>query len=602
MLCASCDIERLPHGDLPEDWIDKNSTESLDALLTGCYGEMKGWADVMHRCGEYAGDNIMIRGTTTDPFYEFITYAHTTDNTRVSNFWNRSYKIIAQASNIINHFPEGQDEVSDQKLGECYFMRGMMYFYLCRAFGRPYYQRPKYNKGVPIVNGTPEATEKLRLPDRSTVYAVYKQIIADLEHAAQLMTIPQGPSRASRNAAYALLSRVYLHMSGTYKEPSIPHALLAAEYATKVIEAPEYSLLPRERFMLYNTIKPENNPESIFVVKRLASEFAGNDLYYTIGGMYAKINGIGWGEMYASAKYLKLLDETGRNDWRSGIAGLTDARAAFIVPQYEEDKEEVFRFIKHVYPARKGNTEEQQIGFNYIQATILQKQGQLYCVEYPILYRYDSSASSGIAPVTDEAGNEVTTRVEYPLTPVSEQEEIYEIENYNTNNNLEPVLIRCRGVIDRRIKLNQGYPMFYITKCSLEEEGSQLHSPIISRLGEIYLNRAEAYAKLERYEEARKDLNKVRERSLPGESYPTLNASNAAERIEKERQLELAFQAERTFDVYRNGNTMVRRYPGAHSAMEDISPTDFRVVYYIPQSAINAYPPESTLTQNPTSN
>ena len=182
-------------------------------------------------------------------------------------------------------------------------MRGMMYFYLCRAFGRPYYQRPKYNKGVPIVNGTPEATEKLRLPDRSTVYAVYKQIIADLEHAAQLMTIPQGPSRASRNAAYALLSRVYLHMSGTYKEPSIPHALLAAEYATKVIEAPEYSLLPRERFMLYNTIKPENNPESIFVVKRLASEFAGNDLYYTIGGMYAKINGIGWGEMYASAKY-----------------------------------------------------------------------------------------------------------------------------------------------------------------------------------------------------------------------------------------------------------------------------------------------------------
>ena len=38
--------------------------------------------------------------------------------------------------------------------------------------------------------------------------------------------------------------------------------------------------------------------------------------------------------------------------------------------------------------------------------------------------------------------------------------------------------------------------MFYITKCSREGENSHLHSPVISRLGEVYLNRAEAEAKL----------------------------------------------------------------------------------------------------------
>ena len=131
---------------------------------------------------------------------------------------------------------------------------------------------------------------------------------------------------------------------------------------------------------------------------------------------------------------------------------------------------------------------------------------------------------------------------------------------------------------------------------------NQLHSPVISRLAEIYLNRAEAYAKLGLYDEARADLNLVRERSIPGAGYPTLDASNAPERIDKERQLELAFQAERSFDVYRNGGRLERHYPGPHDAMLEVEPTDWRVMYLIPQSAINSYPAGSTLTQNPISN
>ena len=68
--------------------------------------------------------------------------------------------------------------------------------------------------------------------------------------------------------------------------------------------------------------------------------------------------------------------------------------------------------------------------------------------------------------------------------------------------------------------------------------------------------------------------------------------------IDKERQLELAYQAERSFDVFRNGKPLVRRYPGPQNQTVDIQASDFRVVYYIPQSAINSYP--GKLTQNPT--
>lgn len=125
-----------------------------------------------------------------------------------------------------------------------------------------------------------------------------------------------------------------------------------------------------------------------------------------------------------------------------------------------------------------------------------------------------------------------------------------------------------------------------------------MHSPVISRLGEVYLNRAEAYAKLEKYVEALTDLNKIRERSIVNGGYSTLDASNASIRIDKERQLELAYQAERSYDVFRNGKELTRHYPGPHNQFEDIPATDFRVVYYIPQDAINSYP--GTLTQNPT--
>ena len=98
-------------------------------------------------------------------------------------------------------------------------------------------------------------------------------------------------------------------------------------------------------------------------------------------------------------------------------------------------------------------------------------------------------------------------------------------------------------------------------------------------------------------------LNTIRERSLPGKGYDSLTKENAEERIDKERQLELAYQAERSFDIFRNGGTLTRHYPGPHNAMEDISATDYRVIFFIPQDAINAYGSSgSILTQNPLSN
>lgn len=563
-LMSACSIDREPHGSLSSNKITENPDESVDAMVRGVYAQLKTWSDPMHRCGEYAGDNIMIRGASTDAFFEFITFNRTPDNYRLDDFWNSSYKAIAQASNAIKLYQDKTEDNVKAKVGECYFVRGMIYFYLVRAYGRPYYQDPKSNLGVPIVNGTPkDVFDKFTLPDRATVADTYQQAIADLKKAEELLPETDGnPSYASKGAAQAMLSKVYLFMSGTYEHPNTEYARLAAEYASKVISSGKYALLSRNEFMKYPTILPQNNKESIFVVRRLASEYSGYDHYYGIGGMYANIGGMGWGEMYASAKYLGLLDETGRNDYRSNHRRIVDARAAFIEPAYDEKNIEVFRFIKQ------------------------EANGELNYLQLPIKHNGDKIVAS--ESKTTKEQKEINQ--DYVLTPVLAEQGRYSI-TYEDGKTYQ-------GVLDYKIKLNRAYPMFYIAKCSREGENSHLHSPVLSRLGEIYLNRAEAEAKMGNYAAALTDLNIIRERAIAGGGYKSLDASNAAERIDKERQLELAFQAERSYDVFRNGGSLTRHYPGAHNQKIDILPTDYRVVYFIPQDAIDAYP--GKLTQNPT--
>ena len=293
------------------------------------------------------------------------------------------------------------------------------------------------------------------------------------------------------------------------------------------------------------------------------------DYYYGIGGMYSNIGGMGWGEMYASAKYIELLDETKRNDWRKGDEGIVDARAKFIEPQYITDDNgkytEVLRFIT---PNTAGT------GYTYVQLPVNEGRTECWTVD-------ENNKPKDRYPISLYSGR----------TP---EEEYYTI-NYNGAT--------YTGVIDYKMALNNGYPMFYITKCSREDNlESQLHSPIISRLDEMYLNRAEAYVKLGNLEKAKDDVNKIRKRAINDEAAYDAStfSANAAELVDKERQLELAYQAERSYDVFRNGGTLTRQYPGPHPT-SDVLATDYRVTYYIPQTAINSYPNGSTLTQNPTS-
>lgn len=111
------------------------------------------------------------------------------------------------------------------------------------------------------------------------------------------MTVKKNANYASKEVAYALLSRIYLYMGEND---------LAIEYADKVIESKRYTLLNTADYVKYPTILLEDNSETIFAFRHtLLDDRAKNSLL----AMYYKapVNGLGWGEMYASEPIRNLL-------------------------------------------------------------------------------------------------------------------------------------------------------------------------------------------------------------------------------------------------------------------------------------------------------
>jgi hypothetical protein len=600
MVFASCELERMPHTGYTTDQMDESPT-AVTEMLTGVYGQLKGMVDATHRTGEYPGDTFAKNQSTTDDFSDYMTFNHRVrNNSRTKIIWDNCYKIIAQTSEIMNRIDEASaTDARRHQLGEAYYLRGMSYFFLVRIFGMPYYQSPESHMGVPIINGTPEniLDPGLALVDRSTVKEVYEtQIIPDLKKAEELMAASKVTKTnifASAYAAQALMSRVYLYMSGTYANPDTRYADLAIEYANKVIDSKKYTILSRDDFKKYNVTTPENNKETIFAVKRTDTDIRTSPGHSnTFGGMYSNAGGAGWNEVYASEKYLDRLRHSGNDNKNVFGANAADARGSFIRPYYRgqvaADTEaglipttggDVFRVVVDNYAA-----DGKLSNFSYKQLPVSGTPGALVATET-------------VKVGTEEKKNS------YPLTEVDGRYKF----TYTPANG--PGAVEYIGDIDKEISTSGALqlPMISIFKCSLEGGVQQTHSPVVSRLAEMYLNLAEAYVKKGDYAKALAAVNVVRDRAVIGNSI-TLEqiTEHGPAVVDNERTLELAYEAHRGFDAFRVGFPMEHRYPAWLNATNGINhnlisiPADHdRVIQIFENATLNAYVNYGGLTQNP---
>lgn len=467
-LITSCVKEFSPYDSKSEAIALSNLTD-LQFATYGSYAGLvtEAYTRQGHFLGEYNSDNVALCKSTGDPLYNVYTYTHYPAQQNTTDFWRQAYQIIFSANQIIERIQDGESPALDQLKGENLYLRAMAHFDLVRFFGRPYSQGQGNNAGVVIRDNT----DMTGLPSRSTVKEIYDFIIADLGKAASLMTVEKTASFASKEVAYALLSRVYLFTEDNAK---------AIEYANLVINSNRYRLLQGNDYATYFRKTPDENNETIFAVRHTVAD---NRNKASIGSMYFTDGTSGWGQMYASLTYMKRLSK------------------------YPEDLRRSFIAIQ--------------------------------------------MAKNGIDTLK-------------------------------------------RG----------GAPQLFINKYCYQEGFVNLSSPVYLRLAEMYLNRAEANAKLGNGQLAIDDVNLIRQRAgLSGTAlYSVADLKDHASVLDvvlEERRLELAFECQRSMDLFRNNRPMIRAYPGYHSQdlfHQNIPPTDPQVIFFLPEREIVI---NKNLIQNP---
>ncbi|WP_456865964.1 RagB/SusD family nutrient uptake outer membrane protein [Galbibacter sp. BG1] len=537
---TSCELDRFPYDSVASDELFEGEG-GLEAATGGSYSLLKGngdgggFAPQLHRIAEFSSDNVSLSGTTTDALFYTYNYNNITTSGRINDLWSSAYKAIVGCNKVIELSTEGEAAESDQLIGENYYLRAYAFFELVNVFGKPYYQGAS-NLGVPL-KLTSDITD---IPDRNTVGEVYNQVVEDLLKAESLMSINKTNAYATKEAAQALLSRVYLYMGENDK---------SIKYADKVINSGRFSLLPTTELGKYFQKTPEDNTETIFCfrfVEEADYNNSGAPGWYTVGSLYANIQGTGWGEMYASKSYLNLINENPE-----------DARKEFIDPQYELDDD--------------GN-------------------------KIPAVYWVNDNYTYQFRRTTEDNGKIYFTQDESKVEVMTEDnggETLYYFNNAGTKTYV---------TYDFDMFKRNGFPKFYILKASLQENVPHLWSPVVSRLAEMYLNKAEAYAEMGDETNALANVNIIRERA----GVPTYDdatdfpvGKDLIDVVSDERRLEFAYEGHRKFDVFRNAETLDRRYPGTHlsgsNPYYEVLPTDNRVIEYIPQNQINTQP---TLIQN----
>jgi len=214
---AGCE-ERLdikPFQSISED-LALNTEGDVLVTLTGCYDGIQSAAtfggEIMV-LNDLIGNSANINFTGTfaglNDAYNGLMVAN---NSFAASTWASSFNTINRCNNVlgaldkITSTPAKKSSVE----GEALFIRAMLYFELVRLYGKTIGDGDAgTNPGVPLIlTPTRVVTDENYLP-RSSVQAVYNQVIADLTKAETLLPSTNG-NFATKWAAAAILSRVHL--------------------------------------------------------------------------------------------------------------------------------------------------------------------------------------------------------------------------------------------------------------------------------------------------------------------------------------------------------------------------------------------------------
>lgn len=220
----------LPKNELVSDLVFKDD-KTATASVIGMYSNMNAF--------NYQYANVLMNYLTAmqaDDLYYGSVFANydvfsrnelLPNSAYVESMWVDQYGFIYQANSCIEGLmaaPGLTPAVKDQLLGESYFMRAFLHFYLVNMYG-----------DVPLITNTDYLANNVK--PRESAAVVYDTIVSDLKKAQELMSddYPGGKRiRPNKAAAAGLLARVYLYNK---------QWALAEAAATEVLHNNRYALL-----------------------------------------------------------------------------------------------------------------------------------------------------------------------------------------------------------------------------------------------------------------------------------------------------------------------------------------------------------------------
>ncbi|HVN58012.1 MAG TPA: RagB/SusD family nutrient uptake outer membrane protein [Bacteroidales bacterium] len=269
---TSCELNIIPSDALTGSQI-RTTSDGLTSLVNGGYSQFKDipsgessnnwYLRQYFQLSDFASDDIVCGYKTEDDLINSFRYNdRAAEKTNINSFWEVSYKIIYGANVGISMADQkGSDPLTDQLKGECYFLRAFATHSLVKLFAKPYSASNGSQPGVILRESSSDGAPKAR----ATLTETYDYILSSLKTAASLMSGNPPEERnnrgfASKYAAWALLSRVYLYMDD-YQN--------ASAYADSVINSGAFSLETPDSYPGYFANAP-GSAETIWCIPFLA--------------------------------------------------------------------------------------------------------------------------------------------------------------------------------------------------------------------------------------------------------------------------------------------------------------------------------------------